>query len=203
MSSLNKISDSIFNQPESTYSNGFILTLLTPALFAKGWLPDWPDSEILTGTLPHIGLQVRLCAAAIDCWLICKPVSSLLSGTPFSLNHARMSCSNYSPPIHLFQLLLGFFFLYLTGRTSPFSSRRISSCVPIKSTSRLRKGLILSGLTANSCHSIRISFCSFGYLFFHAASSAGMTAGKGLASSGCVMLWAVKRILARGRLSGF
>ena len=49
-----------------------MLTLLTPALFDKGWLPGWLDSQTLTGTLPHTNLQVKLRAAAIDRWL---PVS--------------------------------------------------------------------------------------------------------------------------------
>ncbi|EEZ72117.1 type III-B CRISPR module-associated protein Cmr3 [Neisseria cinerea] len=74
LSRLNKIpdGDSIFNHSESTYSNGFTLTLITPALFEQGWLPGWLDKESLTGILPHTGLQVRLRATAIDRW---QPVS--------------------------------------------------------------------------------------------------------------------------------
>ena len=72
LSRLNKISDDVFKQPEYAYTNGLTLTLLTPALFDKGWLPSWLDGETLTGTLPHTNLQVKLRAAAIDRWL---PVS--------------------------------------------------------------------------------------------------------------------------------
>ena len=72
LSRLNKISDDIFKQPEYAYTNGLTLTLLTPALFEKGWLPGWLDSQTLTGILPHTNLQVKLRAAAIDRWL---PVS--------------------------------------------------------------------------------------------------------------------------------
>lgn len=72
LSRLNKISDDVFKQPEYAYTNGLTLTLLTPALFDKGWLPGWLDSQTLTGKLPHTNLQVKLRAAAIDRWL---PVS--------------------------------------------------------------------------------------------------------------------------------
>ena len=72
LSRLNKISDDVFKQPEYAYTNGLTLTLLTPALFHKGWLPGWLDSQTLTGTLPHTNLQVKLRATAIDRWL---PVS--------------------------------------------------------------------------------------------------------------------------------
>ena len=72
LSRLNKISDDVFKQPEYAYTNGLMLTLLTPALFEKGWLPGWLDSQTLTGTLPHTNLQVKLRSAAIDRWL---PVS--------------------------------------------------------------------------------------------------------------------------------
>ena len=72
LSRLNKISDDVFKQPEYAYTNGLTLTLLTPALFEKGWLPGWLDSQTLTGTLPHTNLKVKLRATAIDRWL---PVS--------------------------------------------------------------------------------------------------------------------------------
>lgn len=72
LSRLDKISDDVFRRPENIASNGFTLTLLTPALFENGWLPAWLDGKTLTGTLPHTGLQVRLRAAAIDRW---QPVS--------------------------------------------------------------------------------------------------------------------------------
>ncbi|MDO4879610.1 MAG: type III-B CRISPR module-associated Cmr3 family protein [Neisseria sp.] len=87
LSRLDKISDDIFKQPENVNSNGFTLTLLTPALFAKGWLPGWLDGATLTGTLPKTALQVRLCAAAIDRWL---PVSGwdLQQHTPKAMRKA-------------------------------------------------------------------------------------------------------------------
>lgn len=52
---------------------GFKLTLLTPSIFQKGYLPAWLDQETLTGTLPNSPhIQVALKAVAVDRWL---PVS--------------------------------------------------------------------------------------------------------------------------------
>lgn len=52
---------------------GFKLTFLSPAIFRKGYLPEWIDEHTLTGTLPHsAGVQVALKAVAVDRWL---PVS--------------------------------------------------------------------------------------------------------------------------------
>jgi CRISPR-associated protein Cmr3 len=49
-------------------AGGFSLTLLTPALFAKGWRPGWLDEE-LCGELPGMpGLRVKLRAAALERW---------------------------------------------------------------------------------------------------------------------------------------
>jgi CRISPR-associated protein Cmr3 len=51
-----------------TCAHGFALTLITPALFDRGWCPGWLDDH-LTGTVPGIaGLRVRLRAAAVDRW---------------------------------------------------------------------------------------------------------------------------------------
>ena len=51
---------------------GLRLTLCTPAIFAKGFLPAWLDEKTLIGTLPSTSISVRLRAAAIERWL---PVS--------------------------------------------------------------------------------------------------------------------------------
>lgn len=48
------------------------LTLLTPAIFAQGWLPKWIDANSLEGTLPYTQTRVKLRAVAMDRWL---PVS--------------------------------------------------------------------------------------------------------------------------------
>lgn len=48
---------------------GIKLTLLTPAIFAKGYLPAWLDPTSLEGELPHSGgLRVKLKACAIERW---------------------------------------------------------------------------------------------------------------------------------------
>ncbi len=51
---------------------GLRLTLLTPAIFANGWLPSWLDQTTLEGVLPHTNIKVKLRAVAADRWL---PVS--------------------------------------------------------------------------------------------------------------------------------
>lgn len=51
--------------------NKIKLTLLTPAIFAQGWRPNWLNQN-LEGTLPHTNTRVRLRAAAMERWL---PVS--------------------------------------------------------------------------------------------------------------------------------
>lgn len=53
-------------------AQGFSLSLLTPAVFEKGYLPAWINSETLIGTLPNSSVEVKLEAVAIDRWL---PVS--------------------------------------------------------------------------------------------------------------------------------
>lgn len=48
--------------------SGFALSLITPALFAKGWCPGWLDDQ-REGEVPGIpGLRVRLRAAAVERW---------------------------------------------------------------------------------------------------------------------------------------
>lgn len=51
---------------------GLLITLLTPAIFANGFLPAWLDPTTLEGTLPQSTTKVRLKAAAVDRW---QPVS--------------------------------------------------------------------------------------------------------------------------------
>lgn len=53
-------------------ANGFSISFLTPAIFAKGYLPGWIDPQTLEGQLPHSNVKVKLESAAIDRWL---PVS--------------------------------------------------------------------------------------------------------------------------------
>lgn len=60
-----------FRQPEIN-SRYIKLILLTPAIFAQGWLPNWLNQNDLTGELPHTSLKVKLKAAAVERW---QPVS--------------------------------------------------------------------------------------------------------------------------------
>ncbi len=54
-------------------SKGLCLTLLTPAIFAQGYLPAWINPNTLQGHLPQLpSLELKLRAVAIDRWL---PVS--------------------------------------------------------------------------------------------------------------------------------
>lgn len=51
---------------------GLRLTLLSPAIFKRGYVPAWLDEDSLEGILPHSQTKVRLKATAIERWL---PVS--------------------------------------------------------------------------------------------------------------------------------
>lgn len=64
----------IFRLPEIQKINelgGLKITLLSPAVFANGWKPDFLKNGLI-GELPNTKIQVKLRAAAIDRWL---PVS--------------------------------------------------------------------------------------------------------------------------------
>lgn len=58
-------------------ARGFSLNLLSPAIFAKGYLPQWLDQS-LEGTLPNTDIRLRLKATAIDRWLPVSGWDSLL-----------------------------------------------------------------------------------------------------------------------------
>ncbi len=52
-----------------TGAKGIAATFATPALFAKGWCPDWLDETTLTGAPPgHPGLSIKLVAASVPWW---------------------------------------------------------------------------------------------------------------------------------------
>lgn len=53
-------------------AGGLCVTLLTPAIFAGGYLPAWLDATTLEGVLPNTTTHVRLKAIAVDRW---QPVS--------------------------------------------------------------------------------------------------------------------------------
>ena len=56
-----------------TKKRGLKLTLVTPATFKQGYLPDWVNAQTLTGYLPKSpSLKLKLCAVIIERWL---PVS--------------------------------------------------------------------------------------------------------------------------------
>lgn len=48
-------------------SRGVRMYLASPALFDKGWLPGWLDSD-LTGSPPGTAVQLRLRSACLRCW---------------------------------------------------------------------------------------------------------------------------------------
>lgn len=50
-------------------SQGLKLTLLTPAIFAQGYLPGWIDQETLKGILPHTNIEVQLRSCSMDRWI--------------------------------------------------------------------------------------------------------------------------------------
>ena len=50
-------------------SNKIRLVLATPAIFSKGWLPDWIDENNLTGIIPNTNTKLKLISAVVDRWL--------------------------------------------------------------------------------------------------------------------------------------
>lgn len=54
---------------EISLGNKIRLVLATPAIFSKGWLPDWIDESSLTGTIPNTDAKVKLISAIVDRWL--------------------------------------------------------------------------------------------------------------------------------------
>lgn len=68
------LTENPFRKPEINCKK-IKLTLLTPAIFAQGWLPAWLDKDTLEGTLTlsdNVNVRLKLCAVAMDRWL---PVS--------------------------------------------------------------------------------------------------------------------------------
>ena len=53
-------------------AKGFSLSLITPSIFAKGYLPNWINEDTFEGELLNSEVKVKLEAVAIDRWL---PVS--------------------------------------------------------------------------------------------------------------------------------
>lgn len=49
-------------------AGGICITLLTPAIFAGGYLPAWLDDTTLEGIFPNSATRVRLKATAVDRW---------------------------------------------------------------------------------------------------------------------------------------
>ena len=66
-----KVSNQLIADIEA--KKGLRLTLLTPAIFENGWLPNWLDKETLIGILPYTNnIKVKLRAVVAERWL---PVS--------------------------------------------------------------------------------------------------------------------------------
>lgn len=80
-------------------NGGLLITLLTPAIFANGFLPAWLDPTTLEGTLPQSTTNVRLKAAAVDRW---QPVSG------WDLQHFKPKAMRKAVPagaVYWFELL--------------------------------------------------------------------------------------------------
>ncbi len=50
-------------------AQGLRLTLLTPAIFAQGYLPNWLDATTFEGTLPNTNIRVKLQASSMERWM--------------------------------------------------------------------------------------------------------------------------------------
>lgn len=72
LSYLKKINQSLLpKSPDLNAINqqgGFSLTFISPAIFAKGYLPNWIDEQELAGTLPNTQIKVCLKAVAVEHW---------------------------------------------------------------------------------------------------------------------------------------
>lgn len=82
-------------------AGGLCVTLLTPAIFAAGYLPAWLDSTTLEGIFPHSTTRVRLKATAVDRW---QPVSG------WDLQHYKPKAMRKATPagsVYWFELLEG------------------------------------------------------------------------------------------------
>lgn len=80
-------------------AGGICVTLLTPAIFAAGYLPAWLDENTLEGIFPHSTTRVRLKAAAVDRW---QPVSG------WDLQHYKPKAMRKATPagsVYWFELL--------------------------------------------------------------------------------------------------
>ena len=75
-------------------AKGFSLNFLSPAIFAKGYLPQWIDADSLEGQLPETSLRIKLKAVAIDRWLPVSGWDSLL-WKPKSMRKAVAAGSVY------------------------------------------------------------------------------------------------------------
>ena len=67
--------ETLWQYPEELpeFINGNLrLILASPAMFHKGWLPDWIDESSLRGELPNTSVTVELVSAVTDRW---QPVS--------------------------------------------------------------------------------------------------------------------------------
>ena len=59
-------------------SNQFSLSLLTPAIFAQGYLPAWINAQTFKGKLPNSEVEVKLISVAIDRWLAVSGWDSIM-----------------------------------------------------------------------------------------------------------------------------
>ncbi len=96
------VPENLWNYPENiqkklTSSQFIRLQLATPAIFNKGWYPDWltetNDAGRLTGRVPHSdGVEVELCAAAIGRY---APISGYTYGKSKAPNDGESTQSIY------------------------------------------------------------------------------------------------------------
>ncbi|WP_250629785.1 type III-B CRISPR module-associated protein Cmr3 [Rhodoflexus caldus] len=104
--------------PQTIENNIFRVCLTTPALFKKGWLPNWIDENTLIGTFPESILKVKLLTTALG-----KPIS--LGG--FDVKNAQPKEMNKYVPagsVYYFEILEGTY----QDAIQAFHFKSISEC---------------------------------------------------------------------------
>ena len=80
------------------------LVLASPAVFGNGWLPDWIDTDTLTGIIPNTDVNVKLVSAVTERW---QPVSGWSYERSTALRHKPMRRAVPAGSVYFFEIKNG------------------------------------------------------------------------------------------------